>query len=65
MGIYVHRAFVQLRDLLATHKTIARQLNELQKRVAGHDDAIADIVAAIHKLLEPPSETKKRRIGFY
>lgn len=65
VGIYVHRAFVQLRDLLATHKNIAKQLSELQKRVSGHDKAIAEIVAAIHRLLEPPPARKKPPIGFY
>jgi ORF6N domain len=65
VGIYVHRAFVQLRDLLATHKNIARQLTELEKRVAGHDKEIAQIVAAIHRLLEPPPAAKKRPIGFH
>jgi hypothetical protein len=48
---FIVRAFIQMRDLLATHKNIARQLTELQKRVAGHDKDIAQIVAAIHRLL--------------
>ena len=65
MSKFIVRAFIQMRDLLATHKTIARQLAELQKRVSGHDKTIADIVSTIHKLLEPPAEPKKRKIGFF
>lgn len=64
VGIYVHRAFIQLRDLLATHKTIAKQLMELEKRVTGQDKTIAQIINTIHQLLEPPPAKKKRPIGF-
>lgn len=63
VGIYVHRAFVQLRDLLATHKNLARELNNLEKRVAGHDKDIQAIVEAIRKLLHS-AEPSKPRIGF-
>jgi hypothetical protein len=65
VSIFVVRAFVQLRDLLSTHKTLARQLADPEKRVGGHDKAIAQIVADIHRLLEPPPEPKKRSIGFH
>ena len=65
VGIYVHRAFIQLRDLLATHKNIAKQLIELEKRVAGHDETISQIINTIHRLLEAPPEPKKRSIGFH
>jgi ORF6N domain len=65
VSIFVVRAFVQLRDLLSTHKTLARQLADLEKRVGGHDKAIAQIVADIHRLLETPPEPKKRSIGFH
>lgn len=61
---FIVRAFIQMRDLLATHKNIAKQLSELQKHVAGHDKDIAQIIAAIHRLLEPPPESPKRPIGF-
>jgi hypothetical protein len=65
VSVYVVRAFVQLRDLLSTHKTLARQLAELDRRVGRHDKVIAGIVADIHRLLEPPPEPKKRSIGFH
>lgn len=37
---FIVRAFIQLRDLLATHMNIAKQLVELEQRVAGHDTQI-------------------------
>jgi len=65
VSVFVVRAFVQLRDLLATHKTLAKQLEELEKRISGHDKEIAQIIATIHRLLEPPAEPKRRPIGFH
>jgi hypothetical protein len=61
---FIVRAFIQMRDLLATHKNIARKLSDLEKRVGAHDKDIARIVTAIHRLLEPPPASKKRPIGF-
>ena len=65
VSVFVMRAFVQLRDLLSTHKTLAKHSGELEKRIAGHDKDIAQIINTIHRLLEPPPEPKKRSIGFH
>lgn len=65
VSVFVVRAFVQLRDLLSTHKTLARQLGELDQRVGKHNKDIAQIINTIHRLLEPPPEPKKRPIGFH
>ena len=64
VSIYVVRGFLQLRDLLATHKELARQLAALEKRVTGHDKDFASLVAEIRRLLNPASQPKRRRIGF-
>ena len=67
VSVYVVRAFVQLRDLLAGNKDLAQRLKELEHRLerklAGHDKAIADILAAIRQLVNPP-QPAKRPIGF-
>lgn len=67
MSIYVVRAFVQLRDLLASNKELARRLDELEARIARklatHDQAIAGMLKTIRELLTPP-EPKRRGIGF-
>jgi len=67
MGIYVVRAFVQLRDLLASNKELAQQLKALETRVMRkldtHDQAITEIIKTIRQLMNPP-EPKKRSIGF-
>jgi hypothetical protein len=63
MSLYVVRAFVQLRELLASNAELARKLNELEGKLKGHDEAITAILSTIRELMNPP-EPKRRRIGF-
>jgi ORF6N domain len=62
-SIAVVRAFVKLREMLATHRELARKLAQLEKRIEGHDEEIAAIFEAIRQLMEPPDKSSKR-IGF-
>ena len=64
VSLYVVRAFVQLRDLLASNKELAKKLEELERKLDTHDQAIAGILDAIRQLMAPPEPAKKRRIGF-
>jgi hypothetical protein len=41
MSIAIIRAFVQLRELLATHGELAAKLAELEHKLEGHDSAIS------------------------
>ncbi len=67
MGIYVVRAFVKLRALLASNQELARRFEELdsrlRKKFADHDEAIAAILSAIRQLMNPPAP-RNRPIGF-
>ena len=62
-SILIARAFVKLRKMLLLHKDLARRLDELERRVAGHDVRITTLVADIRRLLAPP-ERPRRQIGF-
>lgn len=65
VSVFVVRAFVKLRQLALAHKELATKLEQLEKKVAGHDDAIRQLVAAIRQLMTPPSPVPKSgRIGF-
>jgi hypothetical protein len=67
VNIEIMRAFVRLRDLLASNKELARRFADLERRLerklATHDQAIADILDAIRQLMTPP-DPPKRPIGF-
>jgi ATP-dependent Clp protease ATP-binding subunit ClpA len=58
------RAFVRLRAMVAANAELAKKLDELERRVSGHDEAIAGIVRAIRELSAPPDPGPSRRIGF-
>jgi hypothetical protein len=64
VSVYVVRAFVKLREMLRTHKELARKLAELEKRMEGHGEEITALFEAIHQLMEPPEKPSKR-IGFH
>jgi hypothetical protein len=62
-SLYVVRAFVQLRELLASNAELARKLTELERKLKGPDEAITAILSAIRELMNPPAP-KRRGIGF-
>jgi len=64
MSVHVVRAFVRLREMVAANKELAKKLDELERRVSHHDEAITSIVKAIRELATPPEPKPKRRIGF-
>jgi hypothetical protein len=63
MSVFVVRAFVRLRDMLATNGKVAGKLVELERRLKGHDASIQAIIEAIHELMAPEPR-KRRQIGF-
>jgi len=63
VNIAIMRAFVKLRQMLATHKELAQKLAELERTVEGHDQQIRSIFDAIRQLMAPPVPPR-RRIGF-
>ena len=65
VSVFVVRAFVRMRQVLAGHRELALKLTEIERRVASHDASIRSLIAAIRQLLQPPEpEPRKRRIGF-
>lgn len=67
MSIYVVRAFVQLRGLIASNQEFALRLDQLEarieKKLTTHDDAIAAMLSAIRELMKP-QPVNPRGIGF-
>ena len=63
-SVFVVRAFVQLRRMLAPYKELTHRLEHLEKAVRNHDEQIVAIVAAIRLLMPPPEEPPKEPFGF-
>ena len=59
-SLQVVRAFVHLREMLATHKDLARKLEALEKKYGAQFKGVFD---AIRQLMASP-ETKEKKIGF-
>jgi hypothetical protein len=59
-SVQVVRAFVRLREILATHKDLARKLEELEKK---YDAQFGVVFDAIRQLMAPPQKPR-RSIGF-
>lgn len=64
VNIAIMRAFVKLREALTTNKELAHKFDELARRVASHDQAIAGLIRTIRELMNPPDPPPKRSIGF-
>jgi hypothetical protein len=62
-SIQVVRAFVRLRQVLATHKELKSKLEELEARIVNHDESIVDLFVAIRRLMKPTAKLT-RPIGF-
>jgi len=63
MSVFVVRAFVELREILFSHKKLIKRLDELEKKVGGHDKSIQSIIAAIRQLMRQ-EEKPGKKIGF-
>lgn len=60
-SIQVVRAFIRLRELLVSHKELAKRLDELE---AKYDKQFAAVFEAIRQLMTPPNEPR-REFGFH
>jgi hypothetical protein len=63
-SVRVVRAFVRLREIISANAELAGKFAQLERRLDSHDEAIAQLFAAIRQLLTPPPQ-KKREIGFH
>jgi hypothetical protein len=64
ISVYIVRAFVHLRDLVASNRAFARRLGRVEKKLGSHDQVIADLINAIRQLMAGPQPPKGRPIGF-
>ena len=60
VNIQIMRAFVKLREMIASHKELALKLEEMEKK---YDAQFRTVFAAIRELMSEPVDVK-RKIGF-
>jgi hypothetical protein len=63
MSVFVVRAFVRLREMLATNRRLAGKIDELENRLDTNDSTIQELIEAIKELMTPQAPSRVR-IGF-
>ena len=61
VNIGIMRAFVQMRQLLASHRGLLRKILDMEKK---YDAQFKIVFTAIRQLMEPPKAKPKHRIGY-
>ena len=62
INVAIMRAFTRLREIISTHKELARKIEELEKKYSKHEVEITSVFKLLKKLMEP--EAKHKQIGF-
>ena len=63
VNVEIMRAFVRIREVLATRQDLAEKIAKLERVVMKHDKGLRAVFAAIRRLMASP-RVKPRRIGF-
>ena len=64
ISVFIVRAFVKVRQMVAAHKDLQRKISQIERRLTDHDEQIIELVNLIKQLLNPEPPPKKRRIGY-
>lgn len=64
ISIYVVRAFIKIREMLATHKKLLKEFEKFKRVQKMHGQHIINILNVISQLLNPPENKNKEPIGF-
>jgi hypothetical protein len=64
MGVFIVRAFVQQREVIAANDAILKRLAEIDKTLLQHNAALRDVYQKLLPLLQPPPDPPKPKIGF-
>jgi hypothetical protein len=65
MSLFIIRAFVRMRENLATNAAILKRLAEIDKNLLVHDVALRDIYQKLRPLLAPPPAPTRPEIGYH
>ncbi len=62
VNIEIMRAFVRLREIIATNSSLLKKVEAIEKRLEGHDKNIHEVFQMIREVLNPAKQNK-RHIG--
>jgi hypothetical protein len=63
MNILIIRAFIKLREMIATHKDLARKIEDIERQQKKHSQQLAAVYSIVKQLIEAPLKPPKT-IGF-
>ena len=63
MNILIIRAFIKLREMLATHTELARKIEKIERKQKAHGSQLAAVYSIVKRLIEIPPKPLKP-IGF-
>src|ERR1700733_4790996 len=63
VNIQIIRIFTRMREILLNYKDLLLKLEQLERKLTGHDDDIQLIFKYLKQLLNPPTEPRPR-VGF-
>lgn len=55
--------FTRMREMMASNVELSKKLNNLERKLSGHDQAVTGLIHAIRELAKPPDK-ENRKIGF-
>ncbi len=64
VNIAIVRAFIKLRELLATHKDLILEIEKIKREQKGQNQKILSILSIINQMLNPPIDENKEPMGF-
>lgn len=64
VNILIVRAFIKLRELLATHKDLILEIDKIKREQKGQNQKIQSIISIINQMLNPPIDENKELMGF-
>lgn len=66
MGISIVRAFIKLREMLATHKDLAHKIEQLEQKQRDQGENLSEINSVLNELMNPSEIESKpeNQIGF-
>ncbi len=69
VNIQIMRVFTKLREMMISHKDLARKIDDLEKKFQTHDQKIIQIFETIRRMMAVPEQTgpepyKRHKVGY-